>query len=46
MTFAPLKVADKVWLHPLLADQGMMSERIESSLKKRVNADVFSELTV
>jgi hypothetical protein len=42
----PYQGGRKVWLHPLLANQGMMSERIESSLKKRVNADVFSELTV
>jgi hypothetical protein len=35
-----------VRLHPLLANDDMMSEMAESSLKKRVNADVFSELTV
>jgi hypothetical protein len=42
----PSQGGGKVWLHPLLANDDMMSEMAESSLKKRVNADVFSELTV
>jgi hypothetical protein len=35
-----------VRLHPLLANDDMMSEMAESSLKKLVNDEVFSELMV
>ena len=42
----PDKGGGEVWLHPLLANDDMMSEMAESSLKKPVNAAVFSELTV
>jgi hypothetical protein len=42
----PNQGGDKVRLHPLLANDLMMSERVESSLKNSVNADIFSELVV